>query len=546
MKNKENKSLLENIDWTITLIPLIGIVFLAILFTSFPAKSTYILDRTREFITEKFGFYYILIGFGMFLMSMYIAFSKYGEIKLGDIEKPEYSTLQWGTMIFTSTMAADIVFYSLCEWALYASEPHIEAIGGIQKWASTYPLFHWGPIAWSFYTVLAVAFGFMMHIRGRNRQKFSEACRPILGSKVDGPWGKAIDLIAVFSLLAGTATTFSLATPLLSEAVSHVFGFSSSVGLTIIILFLIAFIYTLTVWFGMKGIARLAVGCSYLFFVLLMYVLFAGGETIYIIETGISSLGNMAQNFVGLATEMDPLRETSFTQNWTIFYWSYWMVWCVATPFFIGMISKGRTIKNTILGAYACGLAGTFMSFIILGNYGLSQQMKGNIDIIGKSLSSSEISHSIISIFETLPFPNFGLSLLVVTMIAFYATTFDALTMVISSYSYKKLEVHKEPDKRVRTFWAILFILLPVALIFSDNSINSLQSVAIIAALPIGMVVLLIVFSFLKDVKLYLAEDEIVEEVPEMVKVPVKAKGKKVLKGQEGMSYSETTEDGKA
>lgn len=94
-------------------------------------------------------------------------------------------------------MAADILFYSLCEWALYANESQVEMMGGMQKWASTYPLFHWGPIAWGFYIVLAVAFGFMIHIRGRDKQKFSEACRPLLGSRVDGVLGRVIDLTAI-------------------------------------------------------------------------------------------------------------------------------------------------------------------------------------------------------------------------------------------------------------------------------------------------------------------------------------------------------------
>lgn len=504
----DNKNLIKKIDWFTTLVPLFGVVMLCILFIKIPNESSKVLNSMRDFLGNELGFYYILIGLGMFIISLYIALSKYGNIKLGNISKPEYSNLKWGTMIFTSTMAADILFYSLCEWALYASETHIEQIGGIQKWASTYPLFHWGPIPWSFYTVLAAAFGFMMHIRGRNKQKFSEACRPLLGKRVDGISGKLIDLIAVFSLLAGTATTFSLATPLLSDAISKIFKIPSSIGLTIMILLLIAVVYTLTVWFGMKGISRLAVGCSYIFFVLLIYFLVGGGETVYIIETGISAVGNMVQNFVGLATWMDPLRETSFTQNWTIFYWAYWMVWCVATPFFIGMISKGRTIRNTILGGYICGLLGTFTSFIILGNYGLSQQMNGNINAAENIAKGVPISKVIISVFETLPLPIFGLTLLVITMVAFYATTFDALTMVVSSYSYKKLEVDKEPDKRVRTFWAILFILFPIALIFSENSMNSLQSVAIIAAFPIGIIVILIVVSFLKDLKLYVEEQE--------------------------------------
>ena len=104
---------------------------------------------------------------------------------------------------------------------------------------------------------------------------------------------------------------------------------------------------------GMDAVSKLAAICTYLFFALLGYFLFFGGETVYILETGFSAIGNLVQNFIGMSTWLDPLRETSFPQKWTIYYWSYWMVWCVATPFFIGSISKGRTVKNTVLGGYA-------------------------------------------------------------------------------------------------------------------------------------------------------------------------------------------------
>jgi BCCT family betaine/carnitine transporter len=179
------------------------------------------------------------------------------------------------------------------------------------------------------------------------------------------------------------------------------------------------------------------------------------------------------------------------------------MVWCVATPFFIGMISKGRTIRNTVVGGYLWGLAGTFTSFIILGNYGLAQQMKHGLDSAGAIESGRPIAETIIGIFETLPFPSFGLILLAVTMILFYATTFDALTMVVSGYSYKELKPGAVPDKRVRAFWAVMFILFPIALIFSEESLRNLQSVSIIAAFPIGIVITLIVISFFKDAKSY-------------------------------------------
>src|SRR5699024_10951896 len=193
-----------------------------------------------------------------------------------------------------------------------------------------------------------------------------------------------------------------------------------------------------------------------------------------------------------------------FAQNWTIFYWAYWMVWCVATPFFVGVISERRTIRSTIMGGYLWGIAGTFTSFIVFGNFGLSQQMKGGLDVGGQLMAGASEAQIIVSIFEQLPFASIGLLLLIITMITFYSTTFDSLTMVISTYSYKRLEVTEETDKRVRVFWAILFIIFPIGLLFSESSLNNLQSVSIIAAFPIGFVVLLIVGSFLKDAKSYL------------------------------------------
>lgn len=504
-KDNHVSGLHRRLDWMTTLVPFFCIVLLCMLFMAFPAGSADILSSIRFFLGDQLGTYYLIMGLGTLICSLYMAFSRFGNIKLGNLEKPQYPAFQWGAMLFTSGLAADILFYSLCEWMLYAGEPHISDMGTIQDWASTYPLFHWGPIPWSFYMSLAVAFGFMIHVRKRNKQKYSEACRALLGSGVDGFWGKLIDLTAVFALLAGTATTFSLATPLLSMAISHVAGIPESNVLTIAILVVICAVYTIAVYFGMEGVSKLAGSCVYLFFILLAYFLFLGGETRYIIETGFTAIGNMVQNFIGMATWTDALRTSSFPQTWTIFYWAYWMVWCVATPFFIGTISKGRTIRQTVFGGYFFGLAGTFTSFIILGNYSLGLQMFGKLDLMSLYGKSQDLYTTIIAVFETLPMAKAGLILLALTMIAFYATSFDALTMVASSYSYRVLSADEEPDKRVKLFWAITLMLLPVALIFSDSSMANLQTVSIIAAFPIGFIILLILLSFFKDADSYLA-----------------------------------------
>ena len=497
----EREELGRRIDWVTTLVPFFGVAALCVLFMVIPDSSKTVLESVRKFIGDDCGLYYAILGVGVFWLSIWTAFSKYGKVKLGNLDKPQYGNFMWGAMIFTSALAADILFYSLSEWAMYASDPHVKSMGSMQVWAPTFPLFHWGPIAWCFHIILAVCFGFMIHVRKRERQRFSEACRPLFGDKMDGQWGRLIDIIAILAMLAGIATTFSLATPLLSAALCSVLGISDSVILTILLLILIAIIYTLAVWFGMKGISKMAKWCMYFFFAFLAYVLFLGGETRYILETGFQSIGNLIQNFIGLSTTLDPLRETSFPQNWTLYYWAYWMAWTIGTPFFIGMISKGRTIRNTILGGYGWALAGTFTSFIILGNYGLAQQMKHGLDVVGFVDGGGTYYEAILKILGTLPLPEVAMILLVITMIMFYATSFDTLTLIASTYSYKRISPDEEPHKAIRTLWAVMFILFPIGLIFAENSMYGLQSVSIIAAFPIGIIIIFMIWSFFKDVQ---------------------------------------------
>ena len=496
------------IDWMITLLPLALVVALSGLFFFLPEQSNAVIGQIRFLLGDTLGSVYLVVGLGMFLISIYIACSKYGDIVLGGREeKPQYSFFAWGSMMFTAGLAADILFYSFSEWILYATDPHIAAMGGIQQWAGVYPLFHWSLIPWSFYLVLAVAFGFMLHVRKGERQRYSEACRPILGKHTDGLVGRIIDLLAVFALLAGTATTFSLATPLMAGIIDTLVPVPlNRTAVTIVILVVTCAVYTYSLLHGIRGISVLANLCVYLFFGLLAYVLFFGGEGQYIIETGIESLGTMAQNFLTLATHTDPLRESSFPQNWTIFYWAYWMVWCVAAPFFIGTISRGRTVRQTVLGGYGFGVGSTIVSFVVLGNHSMAKQLTGQADFIGAYLENGDLYSLIISMIETIPLAPLVLVVVLVTMMAFYATSFDSIALIGACYSYRRLGQGEAPHKLIQLMWCVLLILLPIALIFSDSSMSNLQSVSIIAAFPIAAVIVLITASFLKDAKSYMRE----------------------------------------
>lgn len=498
------------IDWVITLVPLGIIVALCILFFFVPKQSNAVLSQIRFFFGDTLGTYYLVIGLGVFIVSLLIACSKYGNIVLGEPnEKPKYSFFAWGSMMFTCGLAADILFYSFAEWVMYASDPHLAEMGSIQEWAGVYPLFHWSFIPWGFYLVLAVAFGFMLHVRKRNRQRYSEACRPLLGKHTDGWAGRIIDLLAVFALLAGTATTFSVATPLMAEIIGELFHIEiSRTIINIIILLITCFVYTYSLLHGFKGISILAKACIFMFFGLIVFVLLFGGETRYIIETGFASLGKMVQNFVDLSTFTDPLRTSSFPQNWTIYYWAYWMVWCVAAPFFIGSISRGRTVRQTILGGYAFGVGSTLTSFIVLGNYSMGMQVTGRADFITQYANSGDLYSMIVSIIKTLPCAPAVMVLVLVTMIAFYATSFDSIALTASCYSYHTLNDGEQPHKGIQLMWCILLILLPIALLFAESSMSNLQSVSIVAAFPIGIVIMMITASFFKDARQYLKSFE--------------------------------------
>lgn len=504
LKNKLN----NKIDWQLVFIPFFTVILLSLGFFLFPEKSQKAVEALRYILVEKLGYLYMIFGLIVVLISIWIAISKYGNIKLGD-EKPVYNNFSWGAMIFTSTMAADIVYWSFIEWAYYFnSQPlgmEVNSLAQQQDIASSYTLFHWGPTAWAFYILPAAAYAYMFYVRGRDRQRVSEACRPVLGDRIDGSMGKAIDIFAITGLLAGSATTFSLATPLLSLLVTTVFGIEESKFVTIGILLIIAVVYTVALAFKMKGISKLANICVVLFMALAAIFMIFGPST-YIIESGVTGIGNVMNNFFSMSTWMDPIRSTgsggsSFPQQWTIFYWAYWISWFVATPFFIARISKGKTLRQLILGSYSAGILGTYTSFIVFGNYGLFQQVNNIVDGAGMLEKGVAPAKVVLEIINTLPIPKITMIIFVLSMIAFYASTFDANALVVSEYSMRNREKGEEAPTYLKIYWSIIFIIFPIVLIFNESTLELLQTLSIVTAFPLMIVMSIIIISFIKSLK---------------------------------------------
>lgn len=489
------------VDWSLVVIPIIIIGIVSSLFMIFPEASTNVMTKLQDLLTNKLGVVYIIFGAMILGTAITLSVSRHGKIKLGTT-KPEHSNSSWAVMILTSTFAADILYWSFIEWSYYYSatpKGETMSLAQAQDAASTYTLFHWGPIPWAIYLVPAAAYAYMFYVKGRTRSRLSEACRPVIGNKVDGVVGKIIDIFALVGLLAGTATTFSVTTPLMSSLISQLTGLSASRFMTISILLIIALVYTITVLKGIKGISNLAKICSVAFGILVALIFIPGPKS-YIIESGVSGIGNMLNNLISLCTWTDPARQSGgFVQSWTIFYWAYWISWAVATPLFIAKISKGRTIRNTILGGMGYGMLGTYISFIVISNTSLYHQIHGDVNAVEMISNGESAETTIVSIINSLPGSSIIMIVLLLTMVLLYATTFDSISLTISDYCMRSEDA--ESPKWLRVLWSIVFIILPIALIYASSVLNTLKMLSIVAAFPLMIILSTIVYGFIKSLR---------------------------------------------
>ena len=498
---------MKKIDKSVILIPTALILVVGLLITLFPVKAINIISTIRNFFGNTLSSYYLIFGLLVFILLLVFAFSKIGKIKIGQQSDKPMNIFTWGVLIFTSTMAADILFYSFHEWAYYYESTSLaqSSISDTVAQSMSYSLFHWGFIPWSFYLILAAIYAYMFFNKHRKTQKMSEACRPILGKYTDKLPGKLINIIAIFGLLCGTATTFSVTTPLMTALIGKIFNFEPTVLVSVFILIFIAIIYGTAV-LTKKGITIVAKITIFSFSFILALFFILGGPR-FIIETGLQGFGNMLQNFISMSTWTEPARVTSaFPQDWTVFYWAYWIAWAVATPFFIAKISKGRTIKQILLVGGACGLLGTFSSFIIFGGFGLNLQSSGSFNIaalINSGISPATVIVEMISfkLNHNIIITTIICAAIFITMCMLYASTFDALTEVVSVFSYKELKNDELPSKKMKLYWVAIFLILPVSLLFLKTTNQLLMSVAIIGAFPLTIIMLLIFISFIKEIR---------------------------------------------
>jgi BCCT family betaine/carnitine transporter len=477
------------------------------LFFMYPKGSNAILNKIHAFTTNELGWFFLLFTVAMFIVCLYYAFSKMGNIVLGGKdEKPQFTTFQWLGMILTSGTGGSLLYLGAIEWVwIYGSPPFGVAAGTAEaaRWASTYGMFHWGPSAWAFYVAAAVPIGYFYFAKKNKNMKMSDYARPLLGNKSDGIIGHALNFLYIFGLLGGVLTSLALGTPPISGGIAYMLGLEqTNVVIDILVIVLWTFVPLGALVLGLKkGMARLSNLNVWGFVVLLVGILVFSGATFFILNQSTDALGMMLQNFIYMSFTTDAIGQNGFPQGWTVFYFAWWAVYALPFGLFIAKISKGRTIRQVVIGGLTAGSLGCMLFYMILPNFGIDLQLRGVADLVSV-LNDKGRGGVVVEMFSHMPGSWFWVSLFTLICLLSYITGHVAVGYSLAAASEKKLQGDQEPQKWNMAFWLVLAGGVSLGLyLLNKEALQPLQTVSIITGFPICFAITILIMSFMKQLK---------------------------------------------
>jgi L-carnitine/gamma-butyrobetaine antiporter len=454
------------------------------------------------FITGKLGWIYQVGAFGYFVILLWFAFSKYGSKKLGD-GKPEFSTFTWWGMIFTVSSSASVLVWSSLESFYYVKYPPFTFAPfstEAYEWAHAYSLFHWGPVPFAIYSLLGIMFGYVMHVKKEDVSRPSGIFRLIYGRSFENSWkGKTIDVFILFSLVCSYGTSLGICTPLISKLLEHIFGITPSVRLDTIILLAVTGLIAICLYAGLyRGISllsniRVIVGYS------LLVILFCIGPTSFMINNFVDSLGILMQNFIRMTFYTDQHSANTFPQDWTIFYFAWFIAAAVFCGMYLGRISAGRSVRQVLLGSLAANALGNWVYFIVLQNYAIVIQREQTLpfDQILETGGTAGVTVATWTLF-----PMAGFFMLAFLFLAYIATTtfINGSVYTCAMMTTKNLAPDAQPGRPLRIFWSFLIGAIAIALLYIGG-LKPVQTISIIGTLPTVIIIYAMIWVFIKAIK---------------------------------------------
>lgn len=462
----------------------------------FPQRAQLFFDNTLEAIANTTGWFMIFAANIFIVAGLYFAFSKYGSIVIGGKKaKPEFSRFAWYAMLLSAGMGIGLLFWSVAEPINHLGEPSpmFDAVdpnsaNAIQSaMASTF--FHWGIHPWATYAVVGLGLGFFSYNKGLPLT-IRSLFYPLIGNKIYGFWGNIIDILSVLATLMGLATSLGLGVAQVNAGLNHLFGIAISTEIQVGLIVIITAFATISVVMGLDGgVKRLSEINMILAGIFLLFVLLTG-PTIYILSGFTQNTGFFMSHFIEMSLWTDTFQSDSTWQSaWTIFYWAWWISWSPFVGTFIARVSKGRTVKEFIIGVIVIPTAVSFIWMSVFGGTAIFQQMNGISDLA--STVAIDESLALFALVENLPLSAILSFVGMVLVIVFFVTSSDSGSLVVDHLtSGGKLD---SPVPQ-RIFWAAMEGVIAATLLVGGG-LSALQTASVITGLPFTIILLIMIYS---------------------------------------------------
>ncbi|MDR2487428.1 MAG: BCCT family transporter [Clostridiales Family XIII bacterium] len=473
-----------------------------------PVSTTNGLVAARVGSVKVLGFWFILIVILCMVFNGFLAFSKYGTIRMGK-EKPQYKTFSWVAMIFCAAMGTSILYWSAIEWAYYIQWPPfgLEALGPeISELSVAYSFFHWGVPAWSVYAVGVIPLAYRYYMRKKDDLSLQVACEGAFGKRVFGPLGKVINVIFIFGILGGLVISYGTGIPMLANNLKNIVGTPETFVVYALFVLLITATFASSTYIGLeKGMQKISRGTTY-GSILLCALFLILVSPLFIMENFVQSLGLMIQEFIPMSTYLDPIRKSNFPQDWTCFYWAWWIGLAPWMWIFIAKISRGRSIRAIVAIVTLAGSAGSFLFFGTISSYGLGAYLREAFDVVA-IMAEQGANQAISEMVLSLPA---GIAILVIWLVVGFfllVTTMDSAAYTLAAASTVGLRATDDPSKNLRLFWSIMLAISPTALLYAGQYIEGgvplggLQATLILTAIPISFLIVAVMYSGIKWLK---------------------------------------------
>lgn len=465
-----------------------------------PDAASKLFGAMQSWVIHTAGWFYILAVALFLLFVVILATSRYGLIKLGpDHSEPDYSYVSWFAMLFSAGMGIGLMFFGVAEPVMHTMNPPVAEAGSVEaaREAMRITFFHWGVHAWAIYAVVALSLAYFA-FRHNLPLTIRSAFYPLIGEKIYGPIGHAVDIFAVLGTLFGVATSLGFGVMQVNAGLNYLFDLPISIGWQILLIAVITGFATISVVMGLDGgIRRISELNLILAVVLLVFVLFAG-PTVYLLQTYVQNIGAYISGLVATTFNLYAYEPRGWIGGWTLFYWGWWIAWSPFVGMFIARVSRGRTIREFVIGVLLVPVGFTFMWMTFFGNNALHMIIDQNIMQMADAVAA-DTSVALFQFLEYLPFSTISSLIATVLVITFFVTSSDSGSLVIDMLTSGG--TNEDTPVWQRIFWSVSEGCIAAALLLAGG-LAALQTATIASALPFAIVMLLMCWGLARALRL--------------------------------------------